>query len=439
MGLDFIYKNKKIIIAVVIIVLTGVIFFGLRKPKTRTKKVNLIMWGIFDNSDVWRKLIGDFENKNPDIKISYLKKDVSTYGNDLVNSMAAGDGPDIFIIPNNWVLKYSDKIQPAPAGMIGLKNYQDVFVDAVFNDFVSPSSKVFGVPLYMDSLVLYWNKDIFAQSKIPNPPKTWTEFANDAQFLTKKDSRGNIVQPGAAIGTAENINRASDILTLLMLQKGFKIIDPSSKGTDLTPDSFEKILKFYTSFADPSSPNYTWNNLQHYSIAAFAEGRVAMMFNYNYQASLLKAKEPYLNFGVSTFPQFQNTRKSIYLAHYNGLVVSKHCAVPQAAWRFLIWIAQKKPSLTYLQLTHRSPARRDLIQQFSQNLDLGAVAQESINALTWSKVYPEKLEHLFNQAIDSVAIQRQDAGSVANQFVRSLRLIIRNFDFSEWVGGKNKN
>ena len=438
MNFDFIAKNKKIIAISVIVVIVAVVFFGWRKPGSRQERANLIMWGIFDDSATWQKLIGKFEEQNPNIKISYLKKDFDSYDSDLVDSMAAGDGPDIFIIPNNWVLKYSDKIQPAPTGWIGLKNYQDAFVDAAFTDFVAPNGNVFGIPLYLDSLVLYWNKDIFARAGLSSPPKTWSEFTQDVQILTKKDKNGDIIQSGAAIGTAKNVNRACDILTLLALQKKFKIIDLSQGNTDLTPNNFQNILDFYTSFANPNGQNYTWNSLQHYSIDDFAEGKVAMMFNYNYLAPTLRAKEPYLNFGVSNFPQFSQSKKEVYLAHYRGLVVSKHCAHPSAAWKFLIWMAGKKPSLEYAKLTQQVPARRDLISQFSQRTDLGVVAQESISAASWAKIQPKKIEDLINQAIDSVAIDRQDSGMVSIKFIHSLNLIIKDFKISNWFKRQSK-
>ncbi len=438
MNLDFIANNKKIIAGVIVAIIISIVFFGLRKPKPREKVVNLTMWGIFDSSNTWRQLISKFEDQNPNIKINYLKKDFNTYEDDLIDSMAAGDGPDIFIIPNNWTLKYSNKIQPAPAGMIGLKNYQDTFVDAAFTDFVAPNGNIFGVPLYLDSLILYWNKDIFAQSGLSTPPKTWSEFIRDVQILTKKNKNGNIVQAGAAIGTAKNVNRACDILTLLMLQNGFKIVDLSQKNTDLAPNNFQDILNFYTSFANPNSQFYTWNNLQHYSIDAFAEGKVAMIFNYNYLVPILKAKEPYLNFGISNFPQLDKAKKETYLAHYRGLVVSKHCAYPRAAWKFLVWMSKKQPSLEYLKLTHQSPARRDLISQFSQNLNFGVVAQESINAVSWAKVQPQKIEDLINQAIDDVSIYHQNIRLVSIRFVHSLSLIINDFKILNWFNKQSK-
>lgn len=431
--LSFLIKNKKLIIIGVLVIFAVVIVFGLRNPKPKQQKIDLTMWGIFDNSDVWRKLIGEFRGKYPNINIHYIKKNFDTYEGDLINSMAAEDGPDIFIIPNNWVVKHSDKLKPAPDGSIGLKQYQDTFVDAVFQDFVSPNKKIFGIPLYMNSLVLYWNKDLFAQAKIPNPPKTWKEFVNDVQFLTEKDENGNIVQSGAAMGTAKNVNRACDILTLLMLQNGFKIIDLPHKKTDLNSDNFQKILGFYTDFANPNSQAYTWNMQQHYSIDAFAEGKVAMMFNYSYLVPILRTKEPYLNFGLSAFPQLENTQRKIYLAHYRGLVVSRHCQSPQAAWTFLLWLSQKQHSLEYLKLTQQAPARRDLMPQFIQDLNLGVVAQESINAVSWTKIRPKAIESLFNQSIDQAAINHQSISLIADQAIHSLNLMIQNFKNYDWI------
>jgi ABC-type glycerol-3-phosphate transport system substrate-binding protein len=58
----------------------------------------------------------------------------------------------------------------------------------------------------MDSMVLYYNKDMFNAAGIVAPPTTWQEFQDDVKKLTLVDATGNIVRSGAAIGTAQNVS-----------------------------------------------------------------------------------------------------------------------------------------------------------------------------------------------------------------------------------------
>src|SRR4030043_2137707 len=117
---------------------------------------------------------------------------------------------------------------------------------------------------------------------------------------------------GASIGTVKNINRGSDILMMLMLQTGAEMInlkrgeatfdEQVSAGGQMYQPGLNS-LQFYTNFADPSKKSYTWNNYLDYSIDAFSQGKSAMMINYSFHISTIKAKQPHLRFGIAPVPQ----------------------------------------------------------------------------------------------------------------------------------------
>jgi len=86
----------------------------------------------------------------------------------------------------------------------------------------------YGVPLSVDSLGLYYNKDLFNAAGITSPPRDWNEFADISKKLTKFDVSNQIVVSGTAMGTAYNINRSTDILNLLMLQSQTEMVDSIS-------------------------------------------------------------------------------------------------------------------------------------------------------------------------------------------------------------------
>jgi ABC-type glycerol-3-phosphate transport system substrate-binding protein len=66
---------------------------------------------------------------------------------------------------------------------------------------------------------MYYNQSLFDQAGIVNVPKYWNaEFQQTIKKLTKQDSKGNITQSGVALGASTNIERYSDILSVLMMQ-----------------------------------------------------------------------------------------------------------------------------------------------------------------------------------------------------------------------------
>jgi sn-glycerol 3-phosphate transport system substrate-binding protein len=63
------------------------------------------------------------------------------------------------------------------------------------------AGKTWGIPFQRSTIVLYWNKEAFAQAGLDpeKPPATWAEETAFAQKLTRRDASGNAAQWGMQI------------------------------------------------------------------------------------------------------------------------------------------------------------------------------------------------------------------------------------------------
>ncbi|MFA6383641.1 MAG: extracellular solute-binding protein [Parcubacteria group bacterium] len=432
---------NKFHIAGVFLVIIALIFLsgcGLKPTPEKRYPIKLEIWGLFDDSDTFLGTFEAYQKSNPNVlSISYKKLSPDTYKKELVEALASGQGPDIFLIQNTWLPSFMDKITPVTADILTEQKFRSDFVDVVAADFID-QGKIYAVPLSVDTLGLYYNKDLFNQAGITSPPATWDDFAEDVKKLTKIDGIGRIQQAGAAIGTAYNINRSTDVLTLLMLQNGTKMTDDrqsralfdqgggkrDSNGKSVIPGL--ETLNFYTQFAKAGT-FYTWNKEMHYSTDAFSENNLAMMLNYSWQIPTIRNKAPKLNFAVAPIPQL-NPSTPINFPNYWGFAVAKNKAessvtsgsqkvqVPDAvrvaeAWNFLKFLAAK-PGATevsafdaaadYAQKTNKPAARRDLIEKQKTDTDIGVFAQGNLIAKDWREVDPIAIESIFASMIDSV-------------------------------------
>lgn len=416
-------KIKQVLIFLLIPVLLATLGFGCKRscsPKPggiALKEVELNFWGIFTESAQMEPIIQAFQAEHPNIKIKYRNfgNDYQNYHNEIVNALAAGKGPDIWTGHHTWLLRDKNLLKPCPPEIIDINNYKEAFVDAVIKDNIIDNS-IYGVPLSLDTLALFYNKDLFNQAHIIAPPTDWETFKEDVQKLARQNEKGQITEAGTALGTAKNINRAPDILALLMLQNGAKMTDPEhTRATfnELTSDPQaenyspgEEALTFYTEFASPKKAVYTWNPLQHYSIDAFVEGVLATMFSYSYHLPTVKLKAPNLNFGVSPMPQISGGRE-VNFANYWTNVVSASTKYPQEAWTFLAFAAQEKAVRKFCELTRRPPSRRDLFNMFDEDPELKVFTHQILTAETWIRKDNDAVDDIFEDMIEDVVLGKK--------------------------------
>src|SRR5690349_12328784 len=59
------------LVAVLVVVVLIILFL----PKSGSKKVNLVWWGLWEDPRVMQVVIADFEKANPNITVTYTKED----------------------------------------------------------------------------------------------------------------------------------------------------------------------------------------------------------------------------------------------------------------------------------------------------------------------------------------------------------------------------
>ena len=145
-------------------------------------------------------VVKKFEEKNPNIKIQFNAISGQAYDNKLLTMIAADTAPDIFTLDPNrmstFVLK--EAIKPLDEFMSKDKtiNKNDYYSSIV--DGFTWGGKLYSLTDSMSPIVMFYNKDVFDQEKMPYPKDNWTwkEFLEIAKKLTQNDERGLIKRYG---------------------------------------------------------------------------------------------------------------------------------------------------------------------------------------------------------------------------------------------------
>lgn len=412
--------------------------------------ITLTYWRVYDGEDAFDEILAAYKKLHPFITINYRKLRYGEYESELINALAEDRGPDIFSIHNTWTKKYLSKIAPMPptitmaypvvrgtikkeiipelrtAKSLGLNDIKNNFVDAVYEDVVIPAmdeaakqyeQKVYGLPLSVDTLAMYYNKDLFNNAGIAEPPVYWNnEFQQDVKKMSKQNDKGEIIQSGAALGGANNIERYSDILSILMMQNGAVMMDGGAEVLfNKIPETFRdqkynpglEALRFYSDFANPAKEVYSWNKNLDDSLSMFTQGKLGIMFGYAYHLPTIKAQAPKLNFGITKLPQIESNTP-VNFANYWIETVSSKSKYANEAWDFIQFATKADQAKTYLAKAKKPTALRSLVNEQVDDLDIGVFAEQVLTAKSWYKgADSNAMEKIFADMIDTV-VSAQD-------------------------------
>ncbi len=397
-------SKQKIIIGSIVVVLFIIIVFGGSFMKKFTATPTLKVWGIGINNDDWSRVASRFNYNKKTISVEYTEKNPDTYLQELDTALKEGDAPDIFMINNLWIPSYKNIIVPLDLidKNYNINNIRKEFVPVVEQDCVE-GNNLFGLPISVDTLALYYNVNILDQLGIANIPSTWNDITNNISILRTVDQYNRIKRVAIPLGLADNINHAADILSALMLQQGLDIINKTTRTSDI--NNGIEALNFYTQFAKPSSLFYTWNSEFTNSLDSFAFGQSVFYIGYLRDAELIKEKNPNLIFDIAEFPQSSKQNNKTTFASYNVLVVSKQSTNPQIAWAFIKYLTTDDITDQITSQANLLPSKRSLIEYYINMPLMSAFAKGALVAKTFYCPDYTQYEYLFNDTITNVALK----------------------------------
>lgn len=377
------------------------------------------IWGTFDETRITAVLRAAAETDDRLNNVSYVRKDPATYENDLVNAMASGSGPDLFFMTDDRAISDGAKTMHIPFASLSQSQFQSTFLEAAA-PFVG-SDGIIAVPLIADPLVLFWNKDMLAAAGFTSPPRYWDEFLGLSQKLTIKTDSGVITKSGVALGQYDNIADAEDILSALIIQAGGNVTTRDAGGKiypGLAPQQGSagvpalSALRFYTSFADPSQDNYSWNRSRPEARTAFAQGDVALYVGHASESALIGQTNPNLSYALAPLPQLRDT-KIRNVATVYALAIPRTAKNPQGGRTIAYALAAPAISQGFATVFNMASALRGVI---SQSTPTGASAERgSLQAILASA--PTSDRDLINgQAYISTAWLNPDPDATAPIF-----------------------
>jgi multiple sugar transport system substrate-binding protein len=227
------------------------------------------------------------------VSVKYVP--TAEYGKAIVNQLSSGTAPDLIYLEDFAAqgLISSGKILP----LNGLVNTKD-FLPSL-NKIFSQGGKQYGVAKDFNTLVLYYNKDLFDQAKTayPDDNDTWTEFASKITAVQKALGNGYY---GTCFPSEYSRFGAFAAAT------GWK---PIVSGRTILDNRFKSAFKWYTDLVKsgvaikPSKISAGWGG------DCIKSGKVATVFEGGWALGFLRDQAPNLKYGTTLLPKDPSTGK----------------------------------------------------------------------------------------------------------------------------------
>ncbi len=395
----------------------GVLFFALGGGLGgTTEEVGpVLIWGTLDQAPFEQVISSMAEDDRRLAQVAYERHDARNFYNDLANAIASGRGPDLILISQEYLVQHADKVLPIPYEDLPRRTFEDSFIDE--GSLFLTDQGVLGIPIAVDPLVMYWNKDMVAAAGYALAPQYWDELFTLAERITKRDDANNIQKSVIAFGEYQNVAHAKDILAALILQAGGEITYRDSQGrivpslastnAEKTQQPAQSALRFYTEFANPSkSKTYSWNRSLPNSRDAFAAGDVALYIGFASELGLLRSQNPNLNLGVAPIPQIRGGGKTVTYAEMQAFAIPRGSLNVGGARLVAFVLAAASPSQLLASVRGTpSPNRQALIENAASTTASTADAVFRDAALIsrgWYDPNPIRTEQVFRGMIEGV-------------------------------------
>ncbi len=393
-------------------IVVGVIVFSMSRGTITKPEDNVLVWGTISESGFATILEEHPIGKSKEFNITYTQKRAGTFDQEFIEALAEGKGPDIIFLPHDSMWKHQNKIFPIPFQSFSERKFKDTFVEE--GELYLTSQGILGLPILIDPLVMYWNRDIFSNASISKAPEYWDEFFDLAQKLTKKDQSFNITESAVSLGEFRNINNAKEILSALIMQAGSPITVRTREvptvvlnerlGQSLIPS--EAAVNFYTEFSNPIKLFYSWNRSLPRSDNFFTSGDLGIYFGFASEFSQIKEKNPNINFDVAAFPQSRESETKITYGRIQALSIVKNSKNIVSAIKVALALSDKEHSAAISALGKLPPVRRDLLSRAPSDAYSVLFYQGALWSRAWIDPDSTSTENIMQNMIESITAGR---------------------------------
>jgi multiple sugar transport system substrate-binding protein len=346
-------------------------------PAAKPVEVTLAGWGASpEEQELLQQVLDEFQAKNPDVKVKY-EVIADRYMDVIKTRLIGGEAPDVFYLDafEAPALIAENVLEPLDGYVTPDFDLGD-FEEPMLNAFKGTDGKMYGFPKDYSTLALFYNKKLFAEAGIDNPPATWEELLEISKKLTKRS--GNQVEV-YGLGQAPELARQ-----MFMIQAyGGRVVDEEGYAAFATPEA-EKGLALVVdqhlvdkTAGQPSDVGSGWGG------EMFGQQKAAMVIEGNWAIPFLQNTFKDLDFATAEVPTVNGKKGT--MAFTVAYVMNKASKNKEAAWKLLSYLTGKEGMKTWTSKGFALPTRKSVAAELGFDKDplRGALVAGAPYATPW--------------------------------------------------------
>jgi ABC-type glycerol-3-phosphate transport system substrate-binding protein len=155
------------------------------------KKLSILTWNFADQEALLKEEFADFQKLNPGVEIEWLDKKGPDFPAFYQTQLVAGTAPDIVDLQGELWVEWA--VNGALLDLTPYVQKEPDFIKLYYPDYLSSyvyDKKNYAIPFYVSKTLLYYNKLMFKEAGLSEPPKNFDEIITFSEAMAKGEKTG---------------------------------------------------------------------------------------------------------------------------------------------------------------------------------------------------------------------------------------------------------
>jgi multiple sugar transport system substrate-binding protein len=311
------------------------------------------LWAMGREGELVAELLPEFERTHPGIRVEAQQLPWTAAHEKLLTAFAGDATPDVCQLGNTWIPEFAalKALEPLDVSVAQSSIIDPADYFAGIWDTNNVGGKLYGVPWYVDTRLLFYRRDLLAEAGFAAPPRSWPEWTRMLAAVKEHvgPDRYAILLP---------VNEFEPLVALA-LQQADPLLRDDGRWGNFRSEGFRRTLRFYVDvfrrgFAPPQTNadiSNVWNE--------FGRGYFSFYVSGPWNIAEFKRRLPPDKQGTwMTAPLPGPDGPGASIAGGSSLVVFRSSRHKAAAWQLIEYLSQPAIQRRLHDLSGDLPPRR---------------------------------------------------------------------------------